>query len=261
MAGDDHKRGASRGQFCGTAGTPCECPKANNYRTVCTPYWDGQKYPQIGAFKKTIQRGYEAHHLLCVSQVEKVIVQEGQKNDFTGIVEETEWCINDKSNMVALPMWGHTIMWYCNQFAGITPAGMKNVLSLITGNTAAPDWQNLPQHNYGHSGRDVASSYNKEVEMRLQRVVNAIEKSKKEHKDKVGTLQTALTKLSGWFESELKNRGIRGGGTHTNWVNGAANPMWYLPFAMCAQPYPMPYPGNLNSAMAQRIVRIASLLC
>src|ERR1700686_2189394 len=112
MAASDHKRGSTLGKFCGVPG--CD---HNDYRRVCKPAWSNLSYPQLNYSKETkvfyaVRRSYEAHHLLCVSQVGSVII--GGPNNKTGIesiVNETNWCINKKENMLGMPMWGHTIMW------------------------------------------------------------------------------------------------------------------------------------------------------
>src|SRR5262245_53019212 len=113
-------------KFCAVKGQPCTHNGApgNDYRKVCKPAWSNLTYAQKYVDKDTgvndpRPRSYEAHHILCLAQVKKVIVKESEKNDFTDIVDSTEWCINDKRNMIALPMWGHTIMWYCNSFSSI----------------------------------------------------------------------------------------------------------------------------------------------
>jgi hypothetical protein len=258
MAASDHKRGSSRGKFCGVPG--CD---HNDYQKVCKPTWSSLRYPQT-QFSKTllktfvVRRSYEAHHLLCVSQVGKVIVDGTEKSGLKSIIDETDWCINAKVNMLAMPMWGHTIMWYCDGFKGIVPSTLPSVGSVLTDRLQAPPFKDLPQHNYGHAGRDVATSYNKEVEERLQRVVNAIEKSKLDHKEKADKLESLLDSMADFMRTSLKNRGLRSGGTHTCWME--SSPQWYAPFSMAQTPRPIPHPKDLGEEMIQKIKKLAEAL-
>src|SRR5262245_23742466 len=114
----DH-RGASREGFCGIPGRPCKHIDGSNgtdYVEVCRPSWGAwgvfrQRFTDKGVVTSR-NKEFEAHHILCVAQVEKVVVQAGQKNAFTSIVDATQWCINAKPNMMALPLWGHTVKYY-----------------------------------------------------------------------------------------------------------------------------------------------------
>lgn len=258
MAASDHKRGSSRGKFCGVPG--CD---HNDYRRVCKPAWSNLTYPQMQFSRQTkqvyvVRRSYEAHHLLCVSQIGKVIVDGTEKSGLKSIVDQTEWCINAKVNMLALPMWGHTIMWYCNGFSSIVSSSLPRIASILTDRRKTPPFEDLPQHNFGHSGRDVTTSYNKEVEERLQKVINAIEKSKLEHDDKAGKLESLLNSMADFMRTNLKNRGMRSGGTHSCWMD--SKPQWYAPFSMAQSPRPIPHPKDTGEEMIQKVKRLAEAL-
>jgi hypothetical protein len=210
-------------------------------------------------------RSYEAHHILCLAQVKKVIVKQSEKNDFTDIVDSTEWCINDKHNMIALPMWGHTITWYCNSFLSIAQKSTVGRIADTTGDKLKiPPFKNLPQHNYGHSGEDVETSYNREVEARLEGVVDAVEEAKDKHlTEQIATLQSKLNTLSDEFRKKLKKRAPN---THEAWLKGRAQPNdpacdWYTSFSMAKVARPMTFPGgSVDSEMAQKILRLADAL-
>ena len=57
----------------------------------------------------------EAHHILCVAQVNKCVV--GKTIEVQKVLDESKWCINSTKNMVALPLWGTTVMYYCKDFS------------------------------------------------------------------------------------------------------------------------------------------------
>jgi len=276
MADDKkHKRGASKGLFCGTPADG-ECKhedgsKGTNYYTVCKPTgWDTFTYFKS---KKEKTKTYEAHHILCVADVERTLLKRGKKKGFAAIVRGTKWCINAKPNMIALPLWGHTVKWYCNSFAGLQKrflgklSALTTVMKDLAGGIAPPPFANLPQHNYSHTGQSVATSYCKEIAQRLERVVDAIEESQAKHEDKVKDLQSKLEKLSEFMEQQLKQRGLRpsfgadAGGTHAAWKRAVNNPedsTWFKPFSMALKPQPIPFAGSdMDDKMANKIIRLA----
>jgi|SRR5215831_9422530 len=259
--------------FCAVPGEPCK-PCGNNYRKVCKPPWSNLEFAQRftetdkATGIKTItarERSYEAHHILCLAQVKKVIVKESEKNDFTDIVDSTKWCINAKRNMIALPMWGHTITWYCNSFSSIARKSTFGRIADTTGDKLKiPPFKNLPQHNYGHSGRTTSTSYNREVEDRLGTVVEAVEEAKDKHlTEQIATLQDKLNTLSDEFRDKLKGRAPD---THAAWLKGRAHPNdpicdWYKSFSMAEEARPMTFPGgSVDSEMGQKIQRLAQAL-
>lgn len=274
---NNHKRGESRLHFCGVPGKPCDHPSGpgNNYYTVCEPGWSSLTYAQqlttvnpatgvasVGAVRKS----YEAHHLLCVSEVKKAIITTTEKDadfaDLNSIVANTEWCINAKNNMLALPMWGHTIMWYCNDFSGVSSGNEAGLFQTLGSRLIRPPFKDWPQHNYGHTGRTVDTSYNKEVEVELAKVLDAVDKAADEHENKaIEALQGKLNSLSKKMRAALKSRGTRGfGGTHLAWQTGLQNPnsAWYEPFSMAQTPTPMTFPAsNTGDGMARKLVRLA----
>lgn len=274
MSSDNkHKRGESRNHFCGVPGQPCDHPSGpgNNYYTVCAPSWAAltyaQQYTSVNqatgvATQGAIRRSCEAHHLLCVSEVKKVIVKKTEQTDLESIVGETHWCINSGNNMLAMPMWGHTIMWYCNDLSDVAGGDEAGLFGALGSRLIRPPFKDWPQHNYGHTGRTVDTSYNKEVEAELTQVLEGVEEAAEEHENKaIEALQGKLNSLSKKMRAQLKSRGIRGfGGTHLAWQTGLQNPIsaWYEPFSMAQVPTPMTFPAsNTGDGTARKLVRLA----
>lgn len=264
----EHKRGESRNHFCGVPGKPCEHPSGpgNNYYTVCAPAWAAMTYAQQftapgSSTPGAVRKSYEAHHILCVSQVKKVVVKATENTDLEDIVGDTHWCINDGNNMIAMPMWGHTIMWYCNDFAGVASGDESALFQTLGAQLTRPLFADLPQHNYGHSGADNDTSYNKEIEAALVKVMEGVDEAADEHATKAITaLQGGLNNLSSTTRTELRDRGVRVfGGTHPAWLAGLQNnPGWYAPFSMAKTPTPMTFPtSNTGEGMARKLVRLA----
>jgi hypothetical protein len=264
-----HKRGESLKHFCGVPGKPCEHPggPGNNYYTICAPGWAAltyaQQYTAPGASTPDARpKSYEAHHLLCVSEVKKAVVKKAKDTDLESIVKETHWCINAKTNMLAMPMWGHTIMWYCNDFSNVSSDNEAGLFQALGDRLIRPPFKDWPQHNYGHSGAEPETSYNKEVEAEMAQVLEGVEEAKEEHENKaIDALQGKLNSLSKKMRAKLKSRGTRGfGGTHLAWQTGLQNPAssWYEPFSMAQKPTPMTFPAsNTGDGMARKLTRLA----
>lgn len=90
----------------------------------------------------TFKKIFEAHHVACVAPVSAFIAGDSALKD---VVHQTTWCINKPSNMLAMPLWGHTVKWYCQ----ITAA--SDVVN-IDAAQQAPPFKNIPQHNFDHNG-------------------------------------------------------------------------------------------------------------
>ena len=225
MPEDKHTRGTFKGQFCTQpAASPCgDCPGGStNYIDVCksdTAGWGAYSYYQLRSGMKGYDKVFEAHHILCVSEVTKAFLADGAKVE--PVVKETKWCINQRVNMIALPLWGHTVKWYCSTGSA--------VVGPIAG-AGAPAFQNLPQHNFDH-GR-----YNEEVMATCERIANRIEKSSEAHELKAKDLKSTLDTYSKRYDAALKSRGKRRGGTHQSWTvhAPAGDPTWCYPFSMAS---------------------------
>lgn len=213
-----HNREKFKKEFCAVAADgACDC--GNDYKKNCVPApaWDSANdFTWFIKGQGARQQSYAPHHILCVASVATILIDATDKQ-VDGIVEATKWCVNKKPNMIALPLWGHTVKWYCNISA----------LSMTGGQTSPPPFQNLPQHDWDHTGK---GAYIEELEEVLKNLVKQL--AKKGHEAKPIDLAGAMDKLAAAFEAKLKARGLRQGGTHTAWQNGATNKDWFLPFSM-----------------------------
>src|SRR5436189_5070912 len=103
-----HSDGIRVSKFCALrtdkCSAPCTSSPASKYRENGKPAWASFTFIQ-GTKKKSVKE-YEAHHLLCVACVTEMLAK---KAKLKAILEQTEWCINAKPNMLGMPLWGHTI--------------------------------------------------------------------------------------------------------------------------------------------------------
>lgn len=230
-----HERGRrdDGSSFCTLAPeSPCgDCQGGCNgdglsYSEACEPKeWEaGYQFEQFVRAKLkpyVYAKKYEAHHLACIASVTTGIVAESELQD---IVRQTKWCINKKKNMLAMPLWGHTVKWYCritmaSAVVDIDPAKMP------------PPFKDIPQHNFDH-GR-----YNLEVDTAVKRLAEKCKKANEAHALAEGDLATLLDRVSDGFRNLLKARGARKGGTHEAWQLGQKEPPdaeWCHPFSMAS---------------------------
>ena len=231
-----HARKQKKGEFCAVASTPCTC--GNDYIEVCKPSWgDASRFHYRASRRRAAKKVYEAHHLLCVASVGKIIV--GNQAIDT-IVAATKWCVNKSDNMLAMPLWGHTVRWYCKD-------GKR--LDFRAG-VAAPPFADIPQHDWDHTGD---GGYIEELEPKLEAIAQAAERAKKKHEVATANLASDLDSLAKSFRSALQARGVRSGGTDSGWRQGrdslgsnapsrapkvsragVLGGRWYYPFSMAS---------------------------
>src|SRR2546429_1328820 len=224
MSGE-HERGDRKGKFCTTpAAKICDdCPGSMNYIDVCEPNWSAHTFERMVKAKANpfvFDKKYEAHHILCVAPVTQELL--GDKK-IRGAVEQTKWCINKELNMLAMPLWGHTVKWYCSIDQG---GGDIDV------DVGAPPFKNIPQHDFDHNCKQ---GYTWEVEEEMKKRVQEIKDS--EHKLKGDSLAGALDDCANDFADKLKKRGKRKGGTHKAWKlaqQEPPDPNWCHPFSMAS---------------------------
>lgn len=218
MASSKHKRGISKGLFHGIPEKGGSCEYGNDYIEICKPSWGGFVFSRLVRRKLlpvyVFGKKYEAHHILCVSPVAKEI---GGKESIDGIIRKTKWCINNKKNMMGMPLWGHTVRWYCSDAFGEDE------------NVRAPDFFNIPQHDWDHNCK---LGYTSEVQIELKDMADVIEEY--EHEVEEEDIKTALDNLSMDFKRKLDSRGCRRGGTHSAWKSGGIEKKWYEPFSMAS---------------------------
>ena len=244
---DEHKRGEKKGKFCGIPGTPCEC--GNDYIEICEPGWSDHTCPRLvraSGGKFSFDKKYEAHHVLCVAPVSSEIIG---KPGIAGVVAATKWCINNEDNMLAMPLWGHTVMWYCD----IAEDGGE-----IDDDSPAPPFKNVPQHDWDHN---CSEGYTWEVEKELRKLADKLKE--KGHKVQPKDLKGELDDLSSDFKDLLEERGKRKGGTHKMFTGGGTGKDWCQPFSMASngkvtsKGYPV---KNFDERVAKWIKRIAQAI-
>jgi hypothetical protein len=246
---DDCKRGTRVAKFCTVPSTsPCgDVSGCANYRTVCQPGWAAMQYTTLrrdnnATTYSKVDRGYEAHHLLPVACVTDEILG---NTTIEGAVQETEYCINNADNMLAMPMWGMTVKHYCS----ITAQAWSFV-----GGSSAPPFENIPQHDFNHN------RYNIQVEEVLRKIVGQVTKATKVHKLQGQALQGKLKTESDNMEIDLGKKGIRQGGTDAGWKLGQqGDSAWNEPFSMApkGEVDDLPFPvRNFNEKLAAWIKRL-----
>ncbi len=219
MAEDQHDPIGKINEFCPVPGKPCECPQKNNYREVCKPNWAGEYDFVVGT--KGYKGVWEAHHVLSISCVNWLPKPAKKQEALKRVLAVTKWCINNKDNMLAMPKWGHTIMYYTN-----VTADHYYIVDF-----PSPPFRNIPQHDFEHN---TAGGYCSEVKADISKLWDQVAKAEKKHKESKDGIKGRLDKLSNDWKDELLRRGQRAGGTHKAWKKGMNKPDsdWYLPFSM-----------------------------
>jgi hypothetical protein len=227
-------------KFCAIRAVPkCgDCTQLGsfkNHREACkkeTADW-GKAYAYRALHDGEVRwYSYEAHHVLCVSSVASELFGYAKMQP---ILRKTDWCINKPENMLAMPLWGHTIKWYCT----IRKSGTYKLEDV-----EAPPFANIPQHNLGHNG---GASYRIEINEACGALRD--DASEAGHEMTGATLAKRLDSLSGkWRKELIETRGKRRGGgarakgTHAAWraaskrMSEGKTPAadWFLPFSMAA---------------------------
>jgi hypothetical protein len=246
-----HSEGTEVGKFCAIRAESCKL-HSNKYQSNCTNSpgtWAIANF--IQGRKVMVEKQFEAHHVLCVACVTEFIAKAGPSQ----VVRETDWCVNAKKNMLGLPLWGHTIKWYCGLFADVDEDNVEEKLAdgTLFKTRKAPPFKNHPQHDYDHNSTD---GYKGEVDGRLQLIAQQVKKTAaKNHEAAVKELKTELDNLSDHFKDELNRRGERQEGTHKAWKKGMREPDsdWYEPFSMAddgmAEARSFPSPGAASKLM------------
>jgi hypothetical protein len=254
MAG--HSDGKAEGLFCAVRAEKCQL-HGNKYKENGAPSTPWGTFVQGSS--ERVDKEHEAHHILCIASVTEFIIGNSK---IKAIVENTPWCINDKPNMMPMPLWGHTIQHYCDLGAA---GATKNALAALTGQDDRPPFENIPMHDYDHNS---TKGYKKaDVDTAVKKVAQRLEESKKAHEDKTKELKAELDRLSRTLGKLLSLRGgARCGGTHAAWKKGktAPNSDWYLPFSMAstggADKRSFPAADADNETVANKIKRMAEAL-
>ena len=249
-----HSEGVLVKEFCTQRTDKCS-PCGNKYADVVknnTTLAVSFKFPRLVKKKTgpvTLPISQNAHHLLCVAEVTKVMSKDVALQT---VLLNTKYCINNSDNMIALPLFGHTVYWYC--LSDHPATGGQSLLGSIMSAINPPPFQNLPNHDFDH-GR-----YNTEVESSLNKLKAQIKQAA--HSIEPGKLSLALGGLSNKFRGDLATRGLRKGGTHAAWVaaNNGNIAGWYEPFSLADNPKERGFPGRLNGNLDRIKKAIKNLL-
>lgn len=247
----DHATAATKDRFYTDRKDPCDCEDGDHhYQKARNEKWFAADptYLEAGA-----PRHAEAHHILCCASVEKF---KGRNTISRQIIEKTKWCVNIKSNMYGMPLWGHTIHYYCSvsEITGSAAKAMKAIVASLKSGTGPslgpPAWANIPQHNCDHD------KYQSELERSLNRIADRLNRvAVKKHKEAQEELVSELNELASDLLGKLKRRGRRQDGTHEAWTNGPTNKSWYEPFSMADPPRPRTFPGSVGERDISRKIQ------
>lgn len=220
MSDEKHSKGILVDQFCAKrtgSRSKCKCPSPNNYIKNCDIpddiFLQGQK--------RKVKKKFEAHHLVCIASATQFL---GKDPLLVELIKLTRWCINAKPNMLAMPVWGHTIKHYCN---------LKTATSRT--DVDAPWFENIPMHDYDHNS---TGGYKSDVDAKMVQLANDLLELAKPpiHETASETVAKQLEDSSKHFKKFLLGRsgGKRVGGTHKAWKKGSKKPEsdWYRPFSM-----------------------------
>lgn len=249
---ESHSDGLLVKKFCTQRTDKCD-PCGNKYAdcvkknpTLATSF-TFPRLVQAASGPETLNISHNAHHLLCVAEVTKVISKDEK---LKAVLENTVYCINASVNMMALPLFGHTVYWYC-LFGG---SGAKSLLGAIMSAVTAPAFKDLPNHDFDHG------MYNKEVEDELKNLSGQVKQA--EHSFTTGQLAGALNAMSTSFLGKLQARGVRKGGTHASWQKACEGDIdeWYLPFSLADDPAERGFPGRFDRNLERLKNAIKNLL-
>ncbi len=234
MAG--HTEGADKGEFCSLRRDKCPC--GNKYKDIMddgdVPKWG--KYVQKHRTLIAIERSPEAHHVLPVASVTANITANEEIRE--EVVKNTKWCVNDKLNMIALPLFEMTFTHYLVEYDADVGTPIP-----------APPFAGLPMHNYGHA------AFQAEVNEELEEVACDAQANTKDHEEASKKLSDDLNAARSDFMSDLNDRGKDGKGTHVEFLNamglnvdgteflGDAS-KWYVPFSMAKKKQKRAFPST-----------------
>jgi len=249
-----HSAGALVKEFCTQRTSTCN-PCGNRYADVVknnsalAVSFTFPRLVQLATGPTTLPISHNAHHLLCVAEVTKVMSRD---EALQIVLLNTKYCVNNSNNMMALPLFGHTVYWYC--LTDHSDASERSLIGSMASAVNPPPFQNLPNHDFDHN------LYNLEVEEALNKLKAQIKQA--EHSLEPGKLSLALDAMSNRFQALLKLRGMSKGGTHAAWKAATAGNVdhWYAPFSLAASPKERGFPGRLNSNLARLQNAIKNLL-
>lgn len=152
-------------------------------------------------------KNWEAHHILSVSCINGYGHYQSEIKEYIRrCYRETEWCINQRPNLVGLPK-----------------------LSIYQRYPASRGL-NLPCHDWDHNS---GQGYCFEVKVDLDSIIwSKLDKGKKTHSAKGESILKDIEYLETEWRKELHRRGTRRGGTAKCWDNRKSDKDWFQPFSM-----------------------------
>lgn len=227
-----HTEGDQKGKFCSLRASKCK-PCRNSYKKPCKATakgWNQQVAGFTSKFRQKYKDGFRyssqnAHHIACVASVTEIVTRDAS---LELIVRATKWCVNDASNMIALPLWPHTFEWYVK---------FNQDDLVFRTERGEPPFKDLAMHDYDHD------QYNSDVSLELEQVVKNVKAKKKKHHVAVATLVSQLNNVISSFRGTLTGRN-----THQAWLDGVRdNPGWYKAFSLSkANPTAKAFPSSDN---------------
>jgi hypothetical protein len=237
-------------EFCYSRAIKCPCSKALDYTSHYKAKVDAWgKYLQLRQVTKkgkltleAYRRASEHHHIVCVSAIQTVI---GDPKVYA-YASATTWCINEKVNLIGLPMWALHLMHYCDLLGRDPAMQAQRVAGVWMPTVEPPPFSNLPMHDQDHD------LYLKEVDDDLAKIATDLPEVK-DCQDPEKTLKEEIDQVSKNYSLQLNMNARAYGGTHNAWtagMNGDAS--WYVAFSMSRSPrkrvHPM-YPGDYEDKL------------
>jgi hypothetical protein len=221
-----HSAGVLKDKFCAQRKDKCD-KDGQEYRENCKVSWT-----------------HQAHHVLCVASVTQYVAK---KRGIADIVKMTDWCINTKPNMLAMPPYLGTMVKYYKQW-------IRDIESAKT-----PPFNNIPVHMCDHP------SYKGEIDREMKKIADRAAKSTEQHKTASGTMKGELDSFRDKMKRELNKRGKRGDGTHNEWLKayaGKPTDKWYLPFSMADDDdaEERSFPMRRNAAAMEKVAKLVKHL-
>ncbi len=233
--GENHSEGTLIIEFCTQRTDTCK-PCGNKYASIVTA--SDYLFPRLVQKKSgpvTLDISQNAHHILCVAEVTGIMSSDDKLKK---VLQNTKWCINHKRNMISLPLFYHTVYWYCLDKESRGAGRMRIGRYFTTRRT--PKFKNKCNHDYDHD------KYNEEVQTELKKLNATVKQAV--HDYDAGELAGELNDLSSTFRTRLRNRGKRQGGTHAAWMGAlkGTKPKWYEPFSLAGDVTSKQFPGQVR---------------
>ncbi|MET0391344.1 MAG: hypothetical protein ABW321_35550 [Polyangiales bacterium] len=251
---DKHSEGLKVGKFCSERSEKCTC--GNRYKSPCTSQmtqWSKTtkslglkrtdwKLPKlVGRDDRLQQWGGQAHHTLCVASVTGKITAQPELEPTLNV---TEWCVNHKENMLALPIWPLTVRWYSTM-----RLENSEVVHGFKARTVAqtPPFVGLAQHDYDHN------LYNRDVDSAMKEIADDAKKQGDKHEETAATIKAKLDSSRDAFKGTLQGRT-----TDEAWFQGLnGTETWWEEFSMVgAAGVERAFPSREDSTWSEMIQKM-----